>query len=169
MGRKNKGDVINMKALVVYYSRTGTTKKVAEKIAKELSADIEEIVDLKRRNGPIGFLSGGKDAATKKLTEIKTLEKDPEEYDLVVIGSPVWAGTMAPAIRTYISVKKLKKTAFFATRGGADARRIFADMLEIAVDTELIGRLDLSTKEVKVMSIDEKIGNFVKEIREKTK
>jgi len=45
-----------MKTLVVYYSRTGKTKFVAEKIAVELKADVEEVVDLKSRSGRFGFL-----------------------------------------------------------------------------------------------------------------
>ncbi|MBE3088681.1 MAG: flavodoxin family protein, partial [Actinobacteria bacterium] len=42
--------------LVVYYSRTGTTRKVAEYITKQLGADMEEIIDMKKRSGIWGFL-----------------------------------------------------------------------------------------------------------------
>jgi flavodoxin len=43
-----------MKTLVVYYSRTGTTRKVAEAIAGILRCDIEEVVDTKKRSGILG-------------------------------------------------------------------------------------------------------------------
>jgi hypothetical protein len=49
-----------MKTLVVYYSRTGNAKFVAETAAKELGADVEEIVDRKSRAGPLGWVSAGK-------------------------------------------------------------------------------------------------------------
>jgi hypothetical protein len=56
-----------VKSLVVYYSRTGGTKAVWEAIAKELSADCDEIVDLKIR-----WLRAALDARRRKLTEIRT-------------------------------------------------------------------------------------------------
>ena len=54
-----------MKCLVVYYTRTGKTKVVAEKVSAELGADIEEIVDLKKREGKLGWIAGGRDAMQK--------------------------------------------------------------------------------------------------------
>jgi len=48
-----------MKTLVAYYSRTGNTKKVAVEIAKNLKADIDEIIDKKDRSGMIGWIIGG--------------------------------------------------------------------------------------------------------------
>jgi len=49
-----------MKALVVFYSRTGTTKQVAEALAQSLNCDSEELIDTKKRSGPLGFLSAGR-------------------------------------------------------------------------------------------------------------
>ena len=50
-----------MRSLVVYYSRTGVTKKVAEAISQMLGADIEEIIDRRDRRGPKGFFTGGRE------------------------------------------------------------------------------------------------------------
>jgi flavodoxin len=61
---------IMMNTLVVYYSRTGKTRFVAEKVVAELKADIEEIVDLKNRKGRFGFLKAGYDATRGNGTEI---------------------------------------------------------------------------------------------------
>lgn len=83
----------HMKVLVVYYSQTGNTKLVAEAIAESLNADIEEISDEKDRAGVFGFLRSGYEAIFKKLTETQQpIKHKPEEYDLTIIGSPVWAG-----------------------------------------------------------------------------
>ena len=51
-----------MKSLVVYYTRTGNTKFVAETIAAELGSDIEEVVDIKKREGTLGYMSASRDA-----------------------------------------------------------------------------------------------------------
>lgn len=105
------------KILVVYYSRTGHTKKIAEEISKNLNADIDEIIDLKDRKGMKGYITGGKDAIEKKLTEIR-FSKEPKNYDLVIVGTPNWAKTMPPAVRTYLEKNKnIKQIAFFCTYG----------------------------------------------------
>jgi flavodoxin len=108
-----------MKSLVVYYSRTGKTKFVAETIATELGSDIEEIVDLKSREGKIGWMSATRDASSEKETPIAPTKQAPKDYDLIIIGTPVWAFNLTPAIRTYIKNNDLsaKKVALFFTFG----------------------------------------------------
>lgn len=121
-----------MKALVVFYSRTGTTKKVAAAIADFLKADLEELIDQKKRSGIIGWLRAGRGAIKKELTDLGPLSKDPGAYDLVIIGTPVWAGTMSIAVRTFISQNKagIKKAAFFCTCGGK-AKNTFQEMEDL--------------------------------------
>lgn len=142
-----------MKTLVVYYSRTGNTRKAAESIAKHLNADIDEIIDKKNRTRKIiGWLIAGKDASQKKLTEIE-YEKNPDDYDLVIIGTPVWAWTMTPAIRTYLSKNKFKKVAFFCTSGGSPGK-VLEHMRELSkkplAKLSLVGReIDDSNKKIR--------------------
>jgi flavodoxin len=106
-----------MNALVVYYSRTGTTRKVAEKLASLLECVTEEIHDTTNRKGMLGWLSAGKDATSKKLTKLEKVNNDPASYDIVIIGTPIWNGTLSTPIRTYLTQYKdrFKKVAFFCT------------------------------------------------------
>ncbi len=108
-----------MKTLVVFYSRSGTTKRVAQEVAKALNADIDELIDKKSRKGVLGFLRAGYDATRGKTTEIE-FEKDPYDYDLVIVGTPIWNGRVTPAIRTYLlwNREKIKNAAFFSTCAG---------------------------------------------------
>ncbi|MHB9155725.1 MAG: flavodoxin family protein [Endomicrobiales bacterium] len=105
------------KILVVYYSRTGTTGRVAKDIAARLDADIEKITDLKKRSGAAGRLYAGRDAVRRSTTEIGPVEKNPADYDLTVIGTPIWAGNMTSAVRTYLGNTKtrVKNIACFST------------------------------------------------------
>jgi flavodoxin len=96
-----------MKSLVVYYSRTGNTKFVAEEVAAELGADLEEIVDLKSRNGRLGWLSASRDATGNRITEIAETQRNPADYDLVVLGTPVWAWSPSAAVKSYIAKRDL--------------------------------------------------------------
>ena len=109
-----------MKSLVVYYSRTGNARYVAQTIASQIGADIEEVIDLKKRGGVLGFLSGGRDARQGKETEISSSTKSLTDYDLIVVGTPIWAGKPTPAIITYLKKNDLsgKKIAVFFTQGG---------------------------------------------------
>jgi len=104
-----------MRTLVVYYTRTGNTKFAVETIAAEIGADIEEVVDLKNRQGKLAYLPAGRDAMQGKETEIAQTKRTPTDYDLIIIGQPVWAGSPTPAIRTYLNKNDLsgKKVAFF--------------------------------------------------------
>ncbi|MDK2849883.1 MAG: hypothetical protein PWR32_550, partial [Candidatus Woesearchaeota archaeon] len=81
--------MLKMKILVVCYSRTGKTRKIANKIAQSLNADFDEIIDQKPRRGFLGFLKAGYDATLGKTTEI-TFTRNPENYDLIILGTPVW-------------------------------------------------------------------------------
>jgi len=121
------------KALVAYYSRTGTTRKVAEAIAGMMQCDVEEIVDTKGRAGVGGYLRSGRDATLRRLTVIKDPAKSPKDYDLVIIGTPVWAFTMSAPVRTYISryADQFKAVAFFLTAGGTGVERTFQTMEEL--------------------------------------
>jgi len=104
-----------MKTLVVYYTRTGNSKFAAETIAAELGADMEEVIDLKNRQGRLAFLPAGRDAMQGKETQIAQTKRNPADYDLIIIGQPVWAGNTTPAIRTYLNKNDLsgKKVALF--------------------------------------------------------
>ncbi|MDO9026772.1 MAG: flavodoxin [bacterium] len=132
---KLPGDTLkHAKILVAFYSRTGTTKQVAAELAAMLGADIEEITDTKNRRGFFGYLGGGRDASGKKTTVIGPLQKEPADYDLVVLATPVWAWTVTPAMRTYLIQTKgrIGKAAFLCTMGGSGDVKTFTAMEEVS-------------------------------------
>ena len=122
-----------MKALIIYYSRTGNTKTIAENLAKLSGFDIEEIKDTQGRTGFIGFMRSGYQAYRKKLTLIEHPLHDPADYDLILIGTPVWAGTLSVPVRTYIHeyTKKFPNVAFFSTNGNEEQAALFREMEEL--------------------------------------
>jgi flavodoxin len=109
-----------LKSLIVYYSRSGNARFVAQTVAAEVGADVEEVIDLKKRSGALGFLIGGIDARRGKGTKISPTTKSPADYELIIIGTPVWAGRPSPAIATYLKKNDLsgKKVAVFFAQGG---------------------------------------------------
>ena len=101
-----------MKILVAYYSRSGNTRKISGEISSTLECDVEEIIDTKNRSGVLGFIRAGRDASGHKLTVLEDIKKDPADYDLVVIGTPIWGGNMSTPIRTYITENHSKLLSF---------------------------------------------------------
>lgn len=116
--------------LVVYYSRTGNTRNLAHAIASAVGGDVEEIVDRTKRVGVLGYLRSALEAALQRTTEIGASVHDPESYDLVVVGSPVWNMSLSSPVRAYLRRHRgrLRATAFFGTYGGAGCERTFAQM-----------------------------------------
>lgn len=133
-----------MKSLVVYYSRTGNAKFVAETVAAELGSDIEEVVDLKKREGKLGWMSAGRDASGGKQTEIAPTTKNPKDYDFIVIGTPVWAWNPSAAIRTYLSKNDLsgKKVALFFTLDN-NLRQAIEKTKALMPNAQIVGELAL--------------------------
>ena len=158
---------MSQNALVVFYSRTGTTRRLAEHIAVPLDADLEELTDLKDRSGAIGYAGGIKDAALKRGTDLEPPRNDPADYDLVVLGTPVWANTMACAMRTYIGAlaERLPRIALFCTMRASGADRALRHMAELA-GREAEATLALRMKLVLKGECADEIGAFIETLRD---
>jgi flavodoxin len=153
-----------MKAIVVYYSRTGTCRKVSETISNLMNADNEEIYEMKNREGAINYIIGGYDAVRRNETNIKVMTKDPAHYDNIIICSPVWAGKMTPAIRTYVNKYKnsFKKVALIAISGGGNSPGFKTDF-ENTTGVKTTSYVEIQQKDIKNDKLD-KLKDFIKTI-----
>ena len=154
-----------MKALVVYYSRTGSTAKLAQDIAARLGCDIDPIVDTVKRTGIIGWLKSGRGAMRKSLTRLEPPKLDPAQYDLVIVGTPVWATNVSVPTRTYLHENggKLRRVAFFLTGGGDKFGPVLAEM-EAICGQRPVATLGLRMRDVKRGKHGEKVERFIAEI-----
>ena len=161
------GPDLTFNPLVLFYSRTGTNRIVAKEIAEELGAELSEILDLKRRSGPIGWLRSGYDAYRRRLTKIE-LKVDLVGRDPVVIGTPIWSGRMTPAVRTLLTENRLEgqKVAFFSVSAFGRPESAFEEMSSLAAGAELVATLPLSVKEFKSGTYVEKVKTFVRLIKD---
>ena len=141
-----------MKSLVVYYSRTNTTRKLAEKIASETNADIEEIRPKVNYQGKIGYIRGGKDAMSEKIIDLEEMAYDPKDYDVVYIGGPVWASKAANPLISYIDKNDFNNVKFFLTAGKSGFESSFQQMEKYS--KKPLKTLQLTTKEVKQDNYD---------------
>ena len=138
-----------MKSLVAYYSRTKITEKLAKDIAGKVNADIEEIKPKVNYQGKLGYARGGKHAISQKVIDLEDLQHNPEDYDVVYLGTPVWAGKAATPMFSYINqnADKFKEVRFFVTAGGTGFDSTLKQMAENSKEPQ--ATLALTTKEVK--------------------
>lgn len=137
--------------LIVYFSRSGATRKVAEMITEELDCDIEELRESDTRAGLCGYLRSGFEATFGIRPELRPTLHDPSAYDLVVLGTPIWNASVSSPVRTYAdrNARHLRNVAFFLTQGGTGARRVFAQL------TRLCGNAPVATLAVKARDLME--------------
>ncbi|MEO0107847.1 MAG: NAD(P)H-dependent oxidoreductase [candidate division WOR-3 bacterium] len=154
------------KILVVYYSRSGTTRRVAEEVAKELGADIEGIQDAKSRKGLFGWLRSGFEAHRKSLPEIRPFRRDAAQYDLVVLASPIWAGLMASPMRTWLSSNKagLRSVALVTTSASTDYEAALSEMAEF-IGKKPVATLGVVARQVKTGKYLDSLKAFAAKLR----
>jgi menaquinone-dependent protoporphyrinogen IX oxidase len=155
-----------MRTLVVFYSRSGTTRLVAEKIARGLGADTEELVDPTDRRGVRGYLRSGFDARLGRWMPLEPVERDPMKYDLVVVGTPVWVSCISAPVRTFLgnNARRLRKVAFFVTEGGRGEKEVFRQMAEV-VGVEPAATVALKKRDVEHGRSASVIASFVASLR----
>lgn len=141
-GAKQETPDKTSKILVLYYSQTSNTKAVAEEIAKQLGADIEEIVPIKPYDGDFqATIERGKQEMEQGiLPELQPVASDINNYDVVFIGYPVWFGTYAPPIATFLDKTDLsgKKIVPFCTFGSGGLESSVKDLKEKQPHAEIL-------------------------------
>jgi flavodoxin len=155
-----------MSYLVVYYSRTGNNRTIAESIASSLSADIDEIIDKKNRQGRLNWLLAGRDSRAGNLTEIK-YQKNPQDYDTIIIGAPIWAWNPIPPLRTYLKEVDLKgkRVAFFICSKSDAYINMFPRLAEMTPDSEHIANFGIKEDRFKNEDYSADLEAFVEKIR----
>ena len=130
-----------MKTAVVYYSMSGNTEQTAEKIARQTGADLIRIEPVKEypSKGFKKFLWGGKSAVMGDTPALQPYRFDGD-YDTIVIGTPLWAGTMAPPIKSFIKENRDKLSgksisAFICCAGGGAEKAFEKIKAEVGTDT----------------------------------
>lgn len=108
-----------MSTKIVYFSRSGTSKMVAVKIAGRLGAELLEVKDQMNWRGIIGFIRGGYYASTNKSVEF-TLDGTINEGDKLIIVSPIWAGDIAPTMKSFLKNLNKEEIDLVVTASGSD-------------------------------------------------
>ena len=135
-----------MGTLVVYFSFGGDTKFIAEKIAATLGAEVVALNTKKKypTKGLWKYFWCGKSVIFGEKPKLTNKNMDLGRYETIIIGTPVWAGSYTPPVRSFISQYKFrnKKIALFACHGGNGTEKCFAKLKKALPGNEFIGEID---------------------------
>ena len=159
-----------MKKLVVYYSYTGNTKKIANKIKEQIESDILElepqipfstdyqtVVDEYQNN-----------SIDNKEVPIKNIDINLDNYDEIIIGTPVWWYTICPVVTTFLKQYNLsgKKVCLFATNAGwlGHTFKDFEKLCENGSSKDCLNVVFDSNKLSQLKTEESEIDNWIKNI-----
>jgi len=154
-----------MRTIVIYYSKSGNTKSVAERIARAMDADIDEIVEAGKRGGNV---RSALDAIFKRRPALKPFGRSLDDYDLVFIGTPIWRMNAVPAMQVFLSAQQWdsKRVALFCTMGGIGDKRAFATMRRLLAGARVIGELPLDAPALKDDdTVDSRVSAWIADVK----
>jgi len=93
---------------VVYFTRTGNSKRIAEKIANKLSCETVQVTDNMNWKGPIGYIKAGYYSSKNKDVTI-SINSNLDGADEFVVVTPLWAGGIPPAIKVFLKTIEINK------------------------------------------------------------
>lgn len=157
-----------MKSIVIYYSYGGNTRRVAEMIQKETGGDIAEIKTVKPYTGSYNDVvaQGKREIDSGFMPEIEALDINIDDYDTIVLGSPVWWYTFAPAMHSFIKENGLsgKNIYPFATNGGWIGHT-FKDFEKSCVGADVKKGINIRFDEDILQTSETEIKNWAKLIK----
>lgn len=128
----NKSSAKKKDILIAYFSQTGTTKAVAEKIQKLTGGDLLRIREKNKYTSNYNKLTqiAKKELKRKAKQDITTEARNMKSYDVVYVGYPIWWGTTPRVVNSFLEKYNLKgKTVIpFCTSGGDDIDGSLADL-----------------------------------------
>ena len=110
-----------MKYAVIYFSRTGTSRGIAEKIANKLSVEPVEVTDNKDWDGALGYMRAVKHAMKNSDVTIQLHGQIGEAEEYVVV-TPMWCGKITPAIRKLLQEVPKEKVHLIVSSGGMNLK-----------------------------------------------
>ncbi len=156
-----------MKKAVVFYSLSGNTQAAAKEIAEGIGADLIELKLVKpfptEKSKQLAL--GGMQAMFGMKPAIQELSKNIKEYDVLILGTPIWAGTIAAPVHSFLNKYQVldKIVAVFTFSGGGDNKRCIAKLSKRLPRLKVEVALANHDSDLAIHNAD-KIHHFIKEV-----
>lgn len=161
-----------MKTAIVYFSLNGNSDFTANKIAEKIDADLIRLIPVKAYPKTYWkqLFWGGKSVVMGEKPKLEPYTFDAAKYDRIILGTPVWASTFAPPLKTFIlenkdKLKGKKIAAFtcFTQSGDEKTYKKLKEILEIDSLEAVLGLAD--PKDKPVPENENKINEFCKKLK----
>lgn len=152
-----------MKTLIVTYSRTGMTRKLARAVADILRADSTEIRCERYRTGFVRYLRAGFDSVRGNLPPIDVSAVQYQDYDLVLLAAPVWTSYPALPLRAFLNLKPdlPERVGLILTHGGHSPVEKAVAHVQALLPRPLCGTLCVNQEQVQVGDFSTVLEAFV--------
>lgn len=157
--KKIKQKYKNKKVLLTYYSRTGNTKKIIQYLKEYFNFEIDEI-KTNPRKGITGYIKSAYESTTNKKPKI-TKTKNPQDYEIIILGTPIWANTISSPINTYLQECKNQEIIAICTQNKNNNKAFNKFLKE---NKSFKGQIQITTHEIKNNTYQNKLINFIKNI-----
>lgn len=134
-----------MKNLIVYYSYEGNCEEIAKAIQEATKGDILKLIPKKEKKTKslFRFVWGGMQVYMTKTPELEPYNINLNDYDNIFIGSPVWFGTYAPPINTFLKNNKIKgKNISLFICSGNNKRNTFQNFEDTLKENNIIDKIE---------------------------
>ena len=133
------------KTLIVYFSWGGNTKTVANHIHDLIGGEIvevETVIPYPDTYEEVTQIAQG-ELASDYRPELKTKVDNMDEYNTLIVGTPIWGGHLTPAMKSFLASYNLsgKAIAPFCTHGGSGTAQSVNDILSVCPNSTILGSL----------------------------
>ncbi len=152
--------------LVAYYSRSGTTERLASQLAARLGADLEVVKTDQSYAGRTGYLKGIWHALSRRVLKVSP-GRDAANYPIVIVGSPIWAGHLSAPMHSYLARygRKIRPAAAFWVSGGGAAYENIVSEIETITGHPLLATAHFSQREIGAPATNSEMEKFVQALR----
>lgn len=148
---------------MLYYSQTGVTEKVANEIQQQIGADIEAIEVENPYDGDFNqtIERCQKEMEAGETPKIKPIKADLANYDVIMLGYPVWFGTYALPIATLVKSEAFvgKKVVTFCTFGSGGLQSSTANLKAALPAAEVIE--GYGVRDARIAAIKDELNRFL--------
>lgn len=159
-----KQEAPKKKVLVIYYSQAGSTRTVAQELAAKLGADVEEIVPVTPYEGDFQttIARWQQEREQDILPELKPIEANLAQYDVIFLGFPVWGGTYAPPVAAFLETADLsgKKIVPFCSFGSGGLDTSVRALKEKLPNAEILP--GYGVRKARLNAMPAEVDNFLK-------
>ena len=155
-----------MRVSILYYSRTGTTRTLAKALADEFCADIAEIRCPRYDGGSLRYLLAGYDSLTGKLPTIEVPRTTAKDYDLLLLGAPIWTSHPAVPLRAFLAKAPTlpDRIGLFLTYGGHSPPETAISETQDLLPSPIQASLALRESEVRGHGLDDAVRRFAERL-----